>query len=230
MGTQWLQWRHEIHKDKHEHNIQILTQDNLTIKFEIKLMLNELVHHPISLALPSITAQSLPPSFITKEIIYKFDRFTRKTLGYITFYNQYSGLSFIWIFNNLFPPNPLSHFFSEPTSHKNPYPRTGPQNSLVYTMIVKKMSKKHNINQVTQCESEPQEIETTNILATLNSKAWATTLTGYKFTATFSKKKIHCFQVSNGNKNRLDHESFHQINKKEFYILVLKIVKTISID
>ena len=47
-------------------------------------------------------------------------------------------------------------------------------------------------------------------MATLNSKARATTLTGYKFTATFSEKKVHCSQVSNRNKNRLDHESFYQ--------------------
>ena len=71
---------------------------------------------------------------------------------------------------------------------------------------------KYAINQVTQCESEPQSIETTNIIATLYSKARATTLTGYKFTATFSEKKIHSFQVSNGNKNRLDHEFFYQNN------------------
>ena len=44
------------------------------------------------------------------------------------------------------------------------------------------------------------------------SKARATTVTGYKFTATFSEKKVHCSQVSNGNKNRLDHESFYQSN------------------
>ena len=44
------------------------------------------------------------------------------------------------------------------------------------------------------------------------SKARATTVKGYKFTATFSEKKIHCSQVSNGNKNRLDHESFYQSN------------------
>ena len=43
-------------------------------------------------------------------------------------------------------------------------------------------------------------------------KARATTVTGYKFTATFSEKKVHCSQVSNGNKNRLDHESFYQSN------------------
>ena len=73
---------------------------------------------------------------------------------------------------------------------------------------------KYAINQVTQCESEPQSIETTIIIATLYSKARATTLTGYNFTATFSKKKVHCSQVSNRNKNRLDHESFYQSNTK----------------
>ena len=44
------------------------------------------------------------------------------------------------------------------------------------------------------------------------SKARATTVTKYKFTATFSEKKVHCSQVSNGNKNRLDNESFYQSN------------------
>ena len=69
---------------------------------------------------------------------------------------------------------------------------------------------KYAINQVTQCESEPQAIETTNIVATLYSKAQSTTITGYKFTASFSEKKVHSSQVSKGNKNRLDHESFYQ--------------------
>ena len=66
--------------------------------------------------------------------------------------------------------------------------------------------KYHNV------ETEPQAIETTDIIATLYSKARATTVTGYKFTATFSEKKVHCSQVSNRNKNRLDHESFYQSN------------------
>ena len=74
---------------------------------------------------------------------------------------------------------------------------------------------KYAINQVTHCESEPQAIETTSLVATLYSKARSTTLTGYKFTATFSEKKVHCSQVSNGNKNRLDHESFYQSNKEK---------------
>ena len=64
-------------------------------------------------------------------------------------------------------------------------------------MIVKKMNKKilhkYAISQVTQCESEPQK--TTYVVATIDSKARATTLKGYKFTATFSEKKVLKFQM-----------------------------------
>ena len=98
----------------------------------------------------------------------------------------------------------------------NPSPRTGPQDLLVTHYDCEeneqKTLHKYAINQVSQCETEPQAIETTNVIATLNSKARATTVIGYKFTATFSEKKVHCSQVSNGNKNRLDHESFYQSN------------------
>ena len=98
----------------------------------------------------------------------------------------------------------------------NPSPRTGPQDLLVTHYDCEeneqKTLHKYAINQVSQCETEPQAIETTDIIATLYSKARATTVTGYKFTATFSEKKVHCSQVSNGNKNRLDHESFYQSN------------------
>ena len=98
----------------------------------------------------------------------------------------------------------------------NPSPRTGPQDLLVTRYDCEeneqKTLHKYAINQVSQCETEPQAIETTDVIATLYSKARATTVTGYKFTATFSEKKVHCSQVSNGNKNRLDHESFYQSN------------------
>ena len=91
-------------------------------------------------------------------------------------------------------------------------PRTGPQDLLVTHYDCEeneqKTLHKYAINQVSQCETEPQAIETTNVIATLYSKA----VIGYKFTATFSEKKVHCSQVSNGNKNRLDHESFYQSN------------------
>ena len=96
----------------------------------------------------------------------------------------------------------------------NPSPRTRPQDLLVTHYDCEeneqKTLHKYAINQVSQCETEPQAIETTNVIALLYSKARATTVAGYKFTATFSEKKVHCSQVSNGNKNRLDHESFYQ--------------------
>ena len=83
-----LQYRQDIHKDIQEHNIQILTQDNLTLKFEITVRLNNIIHHPLPLApFPNITAQSLPPPFLTREILYKYDSYTKKTIGYVTFYN-----------------------------------------------------------------------------------------------------------------------------------------------
>ena len=98
----------------------------------------------------------------------------------------------------------------------NPSPRTGPQDLLVTHYDCEeneqKTLHKYALNQVSQCETEPQAIETTNVIATLYSKARATTVIGYKFTATFSEKEVHCSQVSNGNNNRLDHESFYQSN------------------
>ena len=98
----------------------------------------------------------------------------------------------------------------------NPSLRTGPQDLLVTHYDCEeneqKTLHKYAINQTTQCETEPQAIVNTNVIATLYSKARTTTVTRYKFTATFSEKKVHCSQVSNGNKKRLDHESFYQSN------------------
>ena len=103
--------------------------------------------------------------------------------------------------------NISTHLFSNIfDQNTNPSPRTGPQDLLVihYNCEVneQKTLDKNAINQVSQCETEPQAIENTNVIATLYSKARATTVTGYKLTATFSEKKVHCTQVSNGNKNR----------------------------
>ena len=87
-----LHYRQDIHEDIREHNIQILQQNSLQLKFEITVKLNNIVQHPFPLSPPNITAQSLPPPFITTEVIYKYDRYTKNTIGYITFYNPYSGL------------------------------------------------------------------------------------------------------------------------------------------
>ena len=93
-----LQYRQDIHEDIREHNVQILHQNSLQRKFEITVKLNKIIQHPYPLSPPNITAQTLPPPFITTEVIYKYDRYTKNTIGYITFYNPYSGLSYTCIF------------------------------------------------------------------------------------------------------------------------------------
>ena len=93
-----LKYRQDIHEYIREHNVQILHQNSLQLKFEITVKPNNIVQHPYLLSPPNITAQSLPPPFITTEVIYKYDRYTKNTIGYITFYNPYSGLSYTCIF------------------------------------------------------------------------------------------------------------------------------------
>ena len=75
-----LQYRQDSHKDIQEHNSQILQQNSLQLKFEITVRLNNIVQHPYPLSPPNITAQSLPPPFITTEVIYKYDRYTENTI------------------------------------------------------------------------------------------------------------------------------------------------------
>ena len=107
---------------------------------------------------PNITAQSLPLPFITTQNVYKYVDIQKRHLDTshsITHILEYpTYVSFI----NLFPPNPRSSFFSDPTPHKNPSPRTGPQDLLVthydFEKNEQKTLHKYAINQITQCESE----------------------------------------------------------------------------
>ena len=65
-----LQYRQDIHEGIREHNVQILHQNCLHLKFEITVKLNNIVQHPYPLSPPlNITAQTLPPPFITTEVI-----------------------------------------------------------------------------------------------------------------------------------------------------------------
>ena len=80
-----LQYRQDIHGDIREHKVQILQQKSLQLKFEIMIKFNNIVQHPYPLNPPNITAQSLPPPFITTEVIYQYDRYTKNTIGYSTF-------------------------------------------------------------------------------------------------------------------------------------------------
>ena len=75
-------------------------------------------------------------------------------------------------------------FYTFSEQNINPSPRTGPQDLLVTHYDCEdneqKTLQKYAINQVTQCETEPQAIETTSVRATLYSKARATTVIGHK--------------------------------------------------
>ena len=73
-----LHYRHDIHKDIQEHNIQIIQQSSLTPKFELTVRLNNIVQHQFPLDPPNIIAQSLPPPFITTEIIKKIRQIYKK--------------------------------------------------------------------------------------------------------------------------------------------------------
>ena len=59
----------------------------------------------------------------------------------------------------------------EPILHPNPSPRTGPQDLLItrYDCEDNQQATLHNYanNQVTQCKTEPQDIESTTIVAKL---------------------------------------------------------------
>ena len=104
----------------------------------------------------------------------------------------------------------------------NPSPRTGPQDLLVTHYDCEeneqKTLHKYAINQVSQCETEPQAIETTNVIATLYSKARATTVTGYKFTAKhFPKRKyiVHKSQTEIKTDLTMNHST--RVISNDFY-------------
>ena len=106
-----LQYRQDIHDDIRDHNIQILQQNSLQLKFEITVKLNNITQHPYPLNPPNITAQSLPPPFITTEVIYKYDRYTKNTIGFtshfITHTQDYHTHVYSKIIN--FSPTPFSN-------------------------------------------------------------------------------------------------------------------------
>ena len=118
--------------------------------------------------------------------------------------------------------------FSEP--NHNPSPRTGPRDLLVTHNDCEeneqKTFHKYATNQVTQCESEPQAIETTNITATLYSKARARTLTGHKFTAIYSEKKVYIVhKIRTEIKIDWTTNLSNKLILKDYYISALKTKK-----
>ena len=133
-----LQYRHDIFQDIQDYNIQILTRHNLTLKFEITVNLTKLVHHPLPLCPPSITAQSLPPSihynrtFLQIRQIYKKDSRIHNILLSLfrIFIHMYLLIEFL--IKTLSSP-----VLREPIPHPDSSPEQDQKTSLLHIMIVK---------------------------------------------------------------------------------------------
>ena len=112
----------------------------------------------------------------------------------------------------------------------NPSPRTGPQDLLVTHYDCEeneqKTLHKYAINQVSQCGTEPQAIETTNVIATLYSKARATTVIDINSQQHFLKRKyiVHKSQMKIKTDLTTNHST--RVISNDFYISIPKIVKT----
>ena len=110
----------------------------------------------------------------------------------------------------------------------NPSPRIGPQVLLVTHYDCEeneqKTLHKYAINQVSQCETEPQAIETSNVIATLYSKARATT--DINSQQHFLKRKyiVHKSQMEIKTDLTTNHST--RVISNDFYISIPKIVKT----
>ena len=77
----------------------------------------------------------------------------------------------------------------------------------------KKTLHKYAINQVSQCETEPQAIETTNVIANTLFKSPSNNSYRLLNSQQHSPKRKYTVHKSlTENKNRLDHESFYQSN------------------
>ena len=131
-------------------------------KDNVKITHLLLMQHPASSTKNNSSILTSP--FITTEVIYIYDRFTKRHLDtshYITIFGIILHMHLLIIFFLQTHP-PL--LFLEPTNHKNTSPRIGPQDSLVTHYDCgeneQKTQHKYAINQVTQCEPEPQEKET----------------------------------------------------------------------
>ena len=124
---------------------------------------------------------------------------------------------------SLFPRNYRNTAVTEHISTRHSYPQ-----SPVTLLVAHQPNIKDTIKQIVEKPHVTNfALGTTIFLAHDEPPDWvpqpfpflpirATTLTGYKFTATISEKKINCSQVSNGNKTGLYHESYYPSNINKF--------------
>ena len=79
--------------------LEVLATPSLELKFNTTIKYDTIFNHPFHATTPSIVTTTTPAPFICIDFVYKFDRYTKQTLGFATFYNPHTGLSYTCRFN-----------------------------------------------------------------------------------------------------------------------------------
>ena len=74
--------------------LEVLATPPLELKFNATIRYNTIFNHPFHATTTSIITTTTPAPFICIDFIYKFDRYTKQTLGFATSYNPHTGLSY----------------------------------------------------------------------------------------------------------------------------------------
>ena len=79
--------------------LEVLATPSLEVKFNTTIKYDTIFNHPFHATTPSIVTTTTPAPFICIDFVYKFDRYTKQTLGFATFHNPQTGLSYTCRFN-----------------------------------------------------------------------------------------------------------------------------------
>ena len=79
--------------------LEVLATPSLELKLDTTIKYDTIFNHPFHATTPSIVTTTTQAPFICIDFVYKFDRYTKQTLGFATFYNPHTGLSYTCRFN-----------------------------------------------------------------------------------------------------------------------------------
>ena len=79
--------------------LEVLATPSLELKFNTTIKYDTIFNHPFHATTPSIVTTTTPAPFICIDFVYKFDRYTKQTLGFAAFYNPHTVLSYTCRFN-----------------------------------------------------------------------------------------------------------------------------------
>ena len=79
--------------------LNVLATPTLELKFNTTIKYDTIFNHPFHATTPSIVTTTTPAPFVCIDFVYKFDRYTKQTLGFATFYNPHTGLTYTCRFN-----------------------------------------------------------------------------------------------------------------------------------